>query len=82
MLLRSNKFFLIFLLILISLWRITLGDWEIPLTDVIRYLFSDSNSTEVIVIKSVRLPRLLCSISTGALLSVSGVIFQGLLANP
>ncbi|MBR0074796.1 MAG: iron ABC transporter permease [Synergistaceae bacterium] len=84
MLLRSNKFFLIFLLILISLWRITLGDWEIPLTDVIRYLFSDSNSTstEIIVIKSVRLPRLLCSITTGALLSVSGVIFQGLLANP
>ncbi len=34
------------------------------------------------MIRSVRLPRLLCSMGTGGILSVSGVILQGLLANP
>ena len=34
------------------------------------------------MIHSVRLPRLLCSIFAGGILSVSGVTLQGLLANP
>lgn len=37
---------------------------------------------QAIVIRSVRLPRLLCALGTGGLLSVAGVVLQGLLANP
>ena len=70
------------ILILIALWRITSGEWDISFADVIRFLLTDSNSAEAIVIRSVRLPRLLCSMGTGGILSISGVILQGLLANP
>lgn len=70
------------ILILVSLWRLTSGEWDISFTEVFRLLFDGSSSPEAIVIRSVRLPRLLCSLGTGGLLSVSGAVLQGLLANP
>ena len=70
------------ILLAVSVWRISLGEWDIPFPDVIRFLLTWDNSPEAFVIHSVRLPRLLCSIFTGGLLSVSGVTLQGLLANP
>ena len=80
---RTTRVFLpaLFLLAL-SLWRISSGEWDIPFADVIRFLLTDSDSAQAFVIRSVRLPRLLCAIFTGGLLSVSGVTLQGLLANP
>ena len=69
-------------LIIISVWRISSGEWDIPFTDVIRFLLCGDNSPEAIVIRSVRLPRLLCSMMTGGILSVSGSTLQALLANP
>lgn len=69
-------------IIIVSIWRITSGEWDIPLSDVIRFLIHGGSEAEAIVIRSVRLPRLLASLGTGGLLSVSGVILQGLLANP
>lgn len=45
-------------------------------------MLTDSDSPESIVIRLVRLPRLICAIFAGGILSVSGVILQGLLANP
>ncbi len=74
--------FPVLILILISIWRISSGEWDISFPDVIRFLLTESNSPEAIVIKSVRLPRLLCSLCTGGILSVSGVTLQALLANP
>ncbi len=70
------------ILITISIWRITSGEWDIPFLDVIRFLVCGGNSPEVVVIRSVRLPRLLCSLLAGGTLSVSGVVLQGVLANP
>ncbi len=43
---------------------------------------SESLAPQAVVIRSVRLPRLLCSLGTGGLLAVSGLVFQGILANP
>ncbi|MBR4196057.1 MAG: iron ABC transporter permease [Synergistaceae bacterium] len=70
------------ILLAVSLWRIASGEWDIPFSDVIRFLLTWTDSPEAAVIHSVRLPRLLCSIFAGGILSVSGVTFQGLLANP
>ena len=70
------------LLMAISLWRISSGEWDIPFPDVIRFLLADTDSAQAFVIRSVRLPRLVCSLFTGGLLSVSGATLQGLLANP
>jgi len=78
----KRKSFLLFFLIIISLIRITSGEWEIPLSEVIKFLFQDDSSPQSIIIRSVRLPRLLSGILTGGLLSVNGVVLQALLANP
>lgn len=82
-----NKIFLAVILVLISAWRITSGEWEIPLSEVVYFLRPEISESEkilpeAIVIRSVRLPRLLCSMGTGGLLSVSGTVLQGVLANP
>ncbi|MBQ9419253.1 MAG: iron ABC transporter permease [Synergistaceae bacterium] len=78
----KEKKSLLIILILISAIRITFGEWRIPLSEVIRFLLCDDGSPASIIVRSVRVPRLLCSIGTGGLLSVAGVVFQGLLANP
>lgn len=85
--LTRQKIFLLSGITIISIWRITSGEWDIPLHEVIHYLSpllskSELNSPQAIVIRSVRLPRLLCSLGTGGLLAVSGAVFQGILANP
>lgn len=84
---NRQKIFLLSGIIAISIWRITSGEWNIPLHEVIHYLSpllskNELNSPQAIVIRSVRLPRLLCSLGTGGLLAVSGAVFQGILANP
>lgn len=80
---RTTKiFFPVTILIIISLWRISSGEWDIKFSEVIRFLLTDSDSPASVVIRSVRLPRLICAIFAGGILSVSGVILQGLLANP
>ncbi len=80
---RTSKiFFPVTILIIISLWRISSGEWDMKFSEVIRFLLTDSDSPASIVIRHVRLPRLICAIFAGGILSVSGVILQGLLANP
>ena len=79
---RKNKFLPAIILILISIWRISSGEWDMTFSEVIRFLLTDSDSPASVVIRLVRLPRLICAIFAGGILSVSGVILQGLLANP
>jgi len=81
-LLIKKKSFLLILLIFIFFIRITSGEWEIPFSEVIKFLFRSDSSPQSIIIRSVRLPRILSSILTGGLLSVAGVVLQALLANP
>lgn len=75
------------LVVLAALWRLTQGEWSIPLSRVFRLLspfLSDEEklTAEAIVVRAVRLPRFLASLGAGGLLAVSGLILQGLLANP
>ena len=79
---QRSKFLSAIILIIISAWRISSGEWDITFSEVIRFLLTDSDCPASVVIRLVRLPRLLCSIFAGGILSVSGVILQGLLSNP
>lgn len=68
-------------------WRITVGEWDIPLTKVAALLAfrlpeALRGTPEALVVRSVRLPRFFAAAGTGGLLSVAGVVLQGLLANP
>lgn len=74
------------LIVLTALWRITKGEWNIPLSRVFQLLnpFSDvsGSSAEALVVRCVRLPRFFAALGTGGLLAVSGAVLQGLLGNP
>ena len=77
----------IFLLLILSILRLTLGEWEIPICRVFYYLLPnlseiELSNPEAIIIREIRLPRILSTILTGGLLSVAGIVLQGILANP
>jgi iron complex transport system permease protein len=70
----------------VSFWRLTQGEWSIPPSKVFALLSPFTKETlttpEAVVVRSVRLPRLLAALGAGGLLSVAGVVLQGLLFNP
>jgi iron complex transport system permease protein len=68
-------------------WRLFQGEWPIPAPKVFSLLSpflseAERAAPEAIVVRSVRLPRLLAALGSGGLLSVAGVVLQGLLLNP
>ncbi|QTX32977.1 iron ABC transporter permease [Aminithiophilus ramosus] len=72
------------LLLLVSFFRITFGDWEIAPLRALSLLVGpvEKGSPEGLVVRTLRLPRLLAAVGAGGTLSVSGVVLQGLLSNP
>ncbi|MDR3111807.1 MAG: iron ABC transporter permease [Elusimicrobiota bacterium] len=80
---------IIFIYILLTLvlftsfiFSIALGSRDIDFVDIIKSLFSDRLSEDIIIVKSIRLPRAVMSILVGAGLSTSGAAFQAILKNP
>lgn len=70
-----------------AVWRITVGEWDIPVSRVAELLAfrlpeALRGTPEALVVRSVRLPRFLAAAGAGGLLSVAGAVLQGLLANP
>lgn len=59
-----------------------LGAAEIPPLEVVRSLFTFDNSTQHLIITTVRLPRVLLGGMIGAALAVAGALMQGLTRNP
>lgn len=88
--LRQNKFFfpvLIVLLVTVLLCAIAFGAVAILPSDMfsaIQHLFQGRPSANIYegVFLQLRLPRVLLCAITGAILSVSGVLMQGLFRNP
>lgn len=87
---RQNKFFFpvtIILLVIILLCAIAFGAVSIPLHDMFSALlhtFQNKKPANIYegVFLEIRLPRVLLCAITGAILSVSGVLLQGLFRNP
>ena len=71
------------LLLVVSFFRITYGDWKIAPLRALSLLVgtAEGDSPEGLVIRTLRLPRLLAAIGAGGTLSVAGVVLQGLLSN-
>lgn len=63
-----------------------MGYIKIPVKEVFDILFNlgpeKSGTTEWIIIREVRLPRIIVSMIAGVALSLSGLVFQGVLLNP
>lgn len=71
------------LLVLAALASLSIGSARIPLKALVGGLLNrPENETERIILLSIRLPRTIAALVAGVGLSVSGVLLQGVMANP
>ena len=61
---------------------ISVGDFPIPLVDVVSSLVGHGNPESDFIIRTLRLPRALTGLLVGAAFGLSGAIFQSLARNP
>lgn len=66
----------------IGAWSISVGDFPIPLGEVIRTLVGRGSEDADFIVRTLRLPRVLTGILVGAAFGMSGAIFQSLARNP
>ncbi len=86
---KDSKFFFwsltgLVLTIVFSIVFAGMGYIDIPFFDVLSIITGDETvkDTDWYVIHDIRLPRILTAILTGIALSLSGLVFQGVLLNP
>lgn len=61
---------------------VAVGDFPIPLRDVVPALFGQGNPDSGFIVHRLRLPRALTALLVGAAFGISGAIFQSLARNP
>lgn len=61
---------------------IYIGAKSIPAKDIYHALFQYSGTLNDQLIRDVRLPRMLCAVLTGGMLSLAGTMMQGVMRNP
>jgi len=67
---------------LLFCWGLTIGDYPVAFTDVIRALWGAGDAGTVIVVQDLRLPRALVGLLVGIAFGVSGAVFQTMTRNP
>ncbi|MEM9514198.1 MAG: iron chelate uptake ABC transporter family permease subunit [Actinomycetota bacterium] len=68
--------------IAVGLWSISVGDFPIPISDVIATLLGNPTEDSEFIVGTLRLPRVLVGVGVGAAFGMSGAIFQALVRNP
>ena len=68
----------------VAAWSMTLGDFPLSLPDVVGATFGigEPSAQHEFIVRTLRLPRVLCAALVGAALAASGALFQGLVRNP
>ncbi|MFG1603231.1 FecCD family ABC transporter permease [Actinoplanes sp. NPDC049265] len=66
----------------IALVNLSVGDFPVPVADVLRSLAGRGDAGTDFIVYQLRLPRVLVTLLVGAALGASGTIFQGLTRNP
>lgn len=70
------------LAMVVAALTMTLGDFPVPVRDVIITTLGLGDGTYDFVVRTLRLPRTLAALLVGGALGTSGAIFQGLVRNP
>ncbi|MCX8027254.1 MAG: iron ABC transporter permease [Thermodesulfovibrionales bacterium] len=70
------------ILIITSIFSLSVGASGISLLDVFFAIINRSSSLQNTILFDIRLPRLLVGIAVGGALAISGVILQGMFRNP
>jgi iron complex transport system permease protein len=68
--------------LVVSVFSLGTGDFEIAPADVVTALFGDGNPAHEFIIEELRLPRLVTALAVGAALAAGGAVFQSLVRNP
>jgi iron complex transport system permease protein len=61
---------------------LSLGDFKIPVIDVVKTLFGGGDRATEFIVNQLRLPRALTGLLVGTALGLSGAIFQSIARNP
>lgn len=69
-------------IVAIGLWSISVGDFPIPISDVVATILGNPTDDSEFIVGTLRLPRVLVGIGVGAAFGMSGAIFQSLVRNP
>jgi iron complex transport system permease protein len=69
-------------LLALGAWGMTLGSFAVPLDEVVRSIVGTGKREFTFIVMTLRFPRVLSAALIGALLAMSGGIFQGLVRNP
>lgn len=70
------------LALVLAAWTMTLGDFPVPLDQLVATTFGFGTGEYDFVVRTLRLPRTLAAAGVGVALGISGAIFQGLVRNP
>lgn len=62
--------------------NVSVGDFPIPLGDVVASIVGSGNADSDFIVRTLRLPRSLTAVLVGAAFGLSGAIFQSLARNP
>jgi iron complex transport system permease protein len=63
-------------------WSLSVGDFPIPVSDVVATLFGYGGDSADFIVRELRLPRGVAGILVGAAFGLAGAIFQRLVRNP
>lgn len=66
----------------VAVWSVTLGTSRLAMSDVLAAIFAFDGSREHLVVTTLRLPRMLAGLLSGAALAVAGAIMQAVTSNP
>ncbi|MGH9153614.1 MAG: FecCD family ABC transporter permease [Acidimicrobiales bacterium] len=67
---------------LLGALSVSVGDFPIPLGDVVPAIFGYGDPDAFFIVNTLRLPRLLTGLAVGAAFGLSGAVFQSLARNP
>jgi iron complex transport system permease protein len=70
------------LTLVVFAWSISVGDFSVPLGDVVATLLGDDIGGSAFIVRELRLPRALLAVTVGAAFGVSGALFQRVADNP
>lgn len=70
------------LIVMVGVWSISVGDFPIPISDVIATIFGNPTDDSEFIVGTLRVPRVLVGVGVGAAFGMSGAIFQSLVRNP
>ncbi|MGB3329666.1 MAG: iron ABC transporter permease [Thermomicrobiales bacterium] len=66
----------------LAVFAMTRGSFPIPFLDVVGAIFGRGDEDQLFIVRTLRLPRVICAMLIGAALAVAGAVFQGLVRNP